>query len=186
MSTVFLFCAALGGGVLVLQLVLSMIGLADHDLGGGHHGGDAGEALNLLSVRSLSAGLAFFGLTGMALQALAVPAALALPVALLAGAISAVAVAYAMRLMLRMEEDGTFDLQRVVGASGSVYLSIPGGRVRPGKVHVTVDGHHLELPAVSEHALDTGASVMVIEVHGSEVVEVVPSPVLGGMVDVPR
>jgi hypothetical protein len=185
MSGIFLFCAALGGGVLVLQLILSMVGLVDHDFGDTHHG-DAGDALNLLSVRSLSAGLAFFGLTGMGLQALGFHVLLAIPVAAVAGVTAAVLVAYAMRLMLSMEEDGTFDIQRIVGASGTVYLSIPAARAGPGKVHLTVDGRHLELPAVSEYPLATGAQVMVVEVIGSETVEVVPSPVLGGVVDVPR
>jgi hypothetical protein len=182
MSGIFLFCAALGGGVLVLQLILSMVGLVDHDLGDTHHG----DALNLLSVRSLSAGLAFFGLTGMGLQALGFHVLLAIPVAAVAGVTAAVLVAYAMRLMLSMEEDGSFDIQRVVGASGTVYLSIPAARAGPGKVHLTADGRHLELPAISEYPLSTGAQVMVVEVIGSETVEVVPSPVLGGVVDVPR
>jgi hypothetical protein len=44
--------AAIGGGVLVLQLVLSAVGMVDHDFGGDHHG-ETGDALNLLSVRSL-------------------------------------------------------------------------------------------------------------------------------------
>lgn len=183
MSTVFLFSAAIGGGVLVLQLVLSMVGMADHDFGGDHYG-EVGDALNLLSVRSLSAGLAFFGLAGLGAQAIGFPFLLALPVGIVAGAAAAVLVGQAMRLMLRMEEDNSLDLAHSIGAQGSVYLRIPGGRAAPGKVHVTVQGQLVELQALSEQPLETGAQVMVIEVLGSDTVEVVPSPVLGGVADV--
>jgi hypothetical protein len=182
MSSVFLMSAAIGGGVLVLQLVLSAVGMVDHDFGGDHHG-ETGDALNLLSVRSLAAGLAFFGLGGAGMQALGFPFLLALPVGLVAGAAAAVGVAYAMRAMLGLEEDGSFDLDTAVGAEGTVYLSIPGGRAVPGKVHLTVGGRMVEAPAIAEDPLGTGAQVMVIAVHGSEIVEVVPSPVLGGILD---
>lgn len=183
MSTVFLISAVIGGGVLVIQLILSMLGMADHDFGGDHHGelGDAGEAMSLLSVRSLSAGLAFFGLGGMGMQALGFHVLLAIPVGLLAGLVAAVLVGHAMRLMMRMEEDGSLDMSRAVGAQGIVYLRIPGSRSAPGKVHLEVEGRMVECQAVSSEPLDTGAQVMVIEVLGSDTVEVVPSPVLGGV-----
>jgi hypothetical protein len=183
-STVFLLSAAVGGGILVLQLLLSMVGMADHEFGGDH--ADAGEALNLLSVRSLSAGLAFFGLGGAAVQALGLPFLLALPVGVVAGGVAAVAVAKAMRLLLRMEEDGSFDLETAIGAEGVVYLSIPGARSGQGKVHLTPEGRLVECPAISDTALPTGTPVMVIGVLGGEIVEVVPSPVLGGILDVVR
>jgi hypothetical protein len=181
MSLVFLYSAAIGAGVLIVQLVLSMAGLVAHDFD--VHHGDGGDALNLLSVRSLAAGLAFFGLAGAGVQALGFPILLALPVALGAGGAAAVAVAHAMRLMLRLEEDGSLDLEQAVGAEGTVYLTIPGGRSLPGKVHLTVAGRMVECPAIAEHPLSTGTQVMVISVHGSETVEVVPSPVLGGVFD---
>jgi hypothetical protein len=72
MTTFFVVCAALGGGVLVVQLLLGLLGVVDAggdmDAGGGHDGGHghiAAEGLDLLSVRALSAGVAFFGLGGL-------------------------------------------------------------------------------------------------------------------------
>ncbi len=184
MSNLFLISAAVGGGALVLQLVLSTLGLVDHDFAGDHpHGDHGGDALNLLSVRSVAAGMAFFGLGGLGMQALGFPFLLAVPVGVAAGAAAAVGVAYAMRMMLGLEEDGSFDLETAVGAEGTVYLSIPGGRTTPGKVHLSVGGRMVECPAIAEHPLGTGSQVMVIAVHGSETVEVVPSPVLGGILD---
>jgi hypothetical protein len=91
-----------------------------------------------------------------------------------------------MRLLLRMEEDGSFDLETAIGAEGVVYPSIPKARSGQGKVHLTPEGRLVECPAISDTALPTGTQVMVIGVLGGEIVEVVPSPVLGGILDVVR
>jgi hypothetical protein len=184
MSTVFLLCAAIGGGILVLQLVLGFFGLADVDLPDHHDG--IGDAMNLFSIRSLAAGLAFFGLGGLLLRGLGFPLLLAVPAGVVAGLAAAVVVAKMMRLVSRFEVDGSLDLGRAIGAEGTVYLSIPGNRSAPGKVHLEVQGRLVECQAISEQPLNTGAHVMVIDVLGSDVVEVAPSPVLGGILDAPR
>lgn len=177
MTTLFLVCAILGGAVMALQIVLGLIGL-EHDWEipfGGHELEAAGDAVNLFSVRALSAGVLFFGLVG-----LAVPGRwLALPAALAAGAAAAVGVALAMRAMMRLESDGNASLYHAVGETASVYLSIPGGRGGRGKVHLTLRGRTLECEAVSEHPLPTGASALVIDVAGPDLLEVIPSPQLG-------
>ena len=62
METVFLYCAAIGGAILVLQFVLLMFGAGgDHSLDadiGGHHsvGHDQGAFLKLFSAQTVSAG----------------------------------------------------------------------------------------------------------------------------------
>jgi hypothetical protein len=125
-------------------------------------------------VRALAAGLAFFGLVGMLVLSLGAGAALALPAALAAGGTAATLVALAMRQMQRLERDGTVRLERAVGEAATVYLSIPGGPGRPGKVHLALQGRTVELQAVSQHSLPTGAEVVVVDVVGPDTVEVVP------------
>src|SRR6185369_16584245 len=121
MTTFFLACAALGGVMLLLQLVFSFAG-ADHGAGHELHGGHAGhhgEGLSLFSVRTLSAGLAFFGFGGLVgLRFGGASLLLALPVAALLGAGALVGVALATRAMLRLEDDGTLDIHNAVGTSG--------------------------------------------------------------------
>lgn len=174
MSTVFLICAVVGGAALALQIVLGLIGMSQHlEIPWLEHDVEvAGDALDLLSVRALSAGLLFFGLVGLAVGT----PLFALPAALVAGGAAAVGVAATMRAMLRMESDGRVRLHRAVGETGSVYLSIPGGRAGQGKVHLTLQGRTVECLAVSEQPLSTGASVLVVDVVGPDVVEVIPSP----------
>ena len=188
MTTLFLACAVLGGGVLVLQLVLSMLGVVEHELGfeqGDLHAGESGDALNLKSVRAISAGLGFFGLGGLFIQSLGLPVLLGLPAGLLVGLAAACGVALAIRALTRFESDGSLQMHNAIGEAGRVYLSIPGGRSTPGKVHLTVQGRTLECLAVSEHPLATGAHVVVVDVLGPDTVEVAPSPSYGGILDVP-
>lgn len=180
-STLFLVCAIVGGAVLALQIVLGVFGLGhdweipwlDHELGGADA---AGDALNLLSVRALSAGILFFGLVGLAFRSPLV----ALPAAVVAGGAAAVGVAFAMRALMRLESDGDGATPyHAVGETGNVYLSIPAERGGRGKVHLTVKGRLVEIDAVSRHALTTGSSVVVVDVVGPDLVEVEPSPQIG-------
>jgi hypothetical protein len=181
MSVFFLTCALLGGGLLIVQLVLGALGIGHHDgLHDLHHHGDgsAHEGLDLLSFRALSAGLAFFGLGGLA--GLATPFGLlaAIPLALVSGGAAMLGVAAAMRAMLRLEDDGTLRVEGSIGLSGEVYLTVPAARSGVGKVHLVLQNRLVELQAVTTHtdALPTGARILVIDVVGPDTVDVVPDP----------
>lgn len=183
MQTFFLTCALLGGGILVAQLLLGVLGIAHgghdapHDFHGGHHGGHAGEGLNLLSIRALSAGLGFFGVGGMAGVATGLGLVAALPLAIALGLAALVGTAMVTRAMLRLEDDGSVSIHGAVGATGVVYLAIPGGRQGAGKVHLTLQNRTVEYQAVtSERALPNGAPILVVDVVGPDTVDVVPDP----------
>src|SRR5207237_803179 len=117
MTTFLLVCALVGGGVVVLQLVLGLLGLdhgdVPHDVQIAHvdhtaeHAAQdahaAGHALHLTSLRALAAGLAFFGLTGYGLLRAGWSAGGAVGLALVAGAVAVVVVAVLLRLLLRFE-----------------------------------------------------------------------------------
>ncbi|HUF28266.1 MAG TPA: hypothetical protein VMM18_14915 [Gemmatimonadaceae bacterium] len=182
MTSFFLTCAALGGAVLLLQLVLGLFGIGD-DHAVDHHGIPAGKeslthGLHLFSVRALSAGIAFFGVGGLAGMSTAFGLLAAVPLALISGSVATVAVAAIMRAMMRLEDDGTVQIHGAVGTSGTVYLAIPGDRSGVGKVHVTLQNRLVELQAVtSQQSLPTGSRVLVIDVVGPDTVDVVPDPI---------
>ena len=184
MTTLFLFCAAAGGAVLVLQLVAALLG-ADHgahDAGHGaaHLGHGAEEGLNLFSVRALAAAVAAFGLAGLAVLALALTLWVALGAAVVVAGGTALGVAAAMRSLLRLESDGTVRIGQAVGAPAVVYLRVPGGNAGAGKVHLTLQNRTVELQAVTRQAalLPTGTDVIIVDVVGPDTVEVVPTPSL--------
>jgi hypothetical protein len=180
MTTFFITCAALGGGILVLQLVLSALGVAHETAEHGSLVGAAESGLDLFSVRALSAGVAFFGIGGLAGLATGLGALVAVPLALFAGIAAAVAVALVMRAMLRLEDDGTVQIDGAVGVSGIVYLTVPAAREGAGKIHLALQNRTVELQAITTHdaPLPTGARILVIDVVGPDTVEVVPDPLL--------
>jgi len=182
-STVFWICALAGGGFVLLQAILGLLGLGEHDVVDDHGELHAGDALNLLSVRAIAAGLCFFGLTGLAAGEWGLGTLLALPFALAAGFAAAVVVALTMRAMRRMETDGVVRPEGAVGRPATVYLSIPGGPGAPGKVHLFLQGRTVEMKAVSRDPLPTGAPVVVVDVVSPDTLEVAPQPQLGALAD---
>src|SRR5689334_12000032 len=94
-TTLFLWCAVIGGAVLVFQLVGGLIGLEHGHAHDGHHGDSPSEGLNLLSIRSISAGVAFFGVVGLATRSLGTIAATI--AAIVAGAAAMIGVAAIVR-----------------------------------------------------------------------------------------
>ena len=183
MQTFFLTCAILGGGILVVQLVLGLLGIV-HDGVDAHqeihvdqHGG-ASEGLNLLSVRAVSAGLGFFGVGGMAGLATGLGLIAALPLGIALGLAAMIGTAMITRWMLSMEDDGSVSIHGAVGSTGTVYLAIPGERAGAGKVLLTLQNRTVEYQAVtSQGPLPTGASILVVDVVGPDTVDVVPDPI---------
>ena len=184
MQTFFLTCTILGGGLLIAQLLLSMLGIVgdgvdtDHDTHDGHVGHEAAAGLNLLSVRAVSAGVGFFGVGGMAGLATGLGLLAAVPLGLVLGAAAMVGTAMITRWMLTLEDDGSVLIDGAVGATGTVYLAIPGERSGAGKVLLTLQNRTVEYQAVtSQGALPTGASILVVDVVGPDTVDVVPDPI---------
>jgi hypothetical protein len=176
-TTFYLWCAILGGTVLVFQLVAGFIGLehgADHD---GHFGDGASEGLSLLSVRSIAAGVAFFGLTALSVRSFGPVASLL--AGIVGGGVAMVGVASLIKMFGRLERDGTLSLASAVGTTGSVYLSIPARREGVGKVHLIVQNRLVELRAITdEDDLATGTPILVVDVEGTDTVVVVRNPIL--------
>jgi hypothetical protein len=183
MTTFLLVCALVGGGVVVLQLVLGLLGLdhsdVPHDVHVGHlgHAGHDHHGLHLTSLRALAAGLAFFGVTGYGLLRAGWGAGSAVALALVAGAAAVVVVAVLLRLLLRLESDGAVQIENALWQPATVYVPIPGAKAGAGKVTVSLQGRLVEYQAVtSEPALPTGAAVTVVDVVSSDTLEVVRTP----------
>jgi membrane protein implicated in regulation of membrane protease activity len=196
METIYWICAVVGGTLIVCQFVLTLMGLGgDHDVdttgadvhadmgghdGVGHHDGVHGHGattllFGVLTFRTIVAGLAFFGLTGLALMNNNYEPTTTFLGALAAGLVAVIIVAWVMRSLNKLNIDGTVRIQKAVGATGTVYLSIPAVNEGVGKVHVTVQNQLKEYRAVSSGGpLPTGSKVVILKVIGSDTVEVCP------------
>jgi membrane protein implicated in regulation of membrane protease activity len=170
----YLIALILGGGFLFLQLVL---GGGDHDV---HvHGLGAGDAHpghgpGLLSTRSLTFGLAAFGLVGAPLHILHIlPPTLALTFAVAAAAAAVVASALAFRRLGDPAASGAVSLNEVVGREARVLLAC--ARDQTGKVRVELGGQVVDLLATTDAAsIEPGTVVRVVDVR-DEVAHVAPS-----------
>jgi hypothetical protein len=179
-NTLFLACAAAGGVVLLAGLVLGALGAEHHGVASHDTPSDG---LQLFSVRGLGAGIAFFGVGGLGANALGWPAFVALVLAGLLGAGAMLGVALSMRAMLTMERDGSVQIERAVGVSGTVYVPVPAAMAGAGKVTLVLQGRTVEYQAVTPDgsSLPTGTPVLVVDVRGHDTVEVVPLPSLDGV-----
>jgi hypothetical protein len=176
MQDVYLVCLGLGALVLVGQIVLDFFGVGDAHVA-------AGDGLDLLGVRSVSAGATLFGAVGLWLSTRGMPVVVSAPLALAAGAAAAIGTALLTRQMLRLESDGSLRLENAVGEAGTVYLAVPPRREGFGRVQLRLQGRTVELRAVSEEvaAIPTGAAVVIVSVLDDETVEVTPTPQLEGI-----
>ena len=192
MTNVFLFCAVIGGTVLVCQFVLTLVGLggnadiADdlpddvpHDFHGGdghvHGDGHAGSAhysswlFGVISFRTLIAAATFFGLAGLAAESANQGRGVQLLIAVAAGAGAMYGVHWIMQAIGRLGEDGTIKVQRALGQEATVYVPIPAAKSRAGKVQLRLQNRLVEYEAVTAGAekLATGTKVRVVGMSGN-------------------
>lgn len=185
LDTVFVICAAVGGALFVVQLLLQLLGFAsngidvdtDAAIGDVHPSTD--WSFKVLSTQGLTAFFLMFGLVGLAtLRSQDTPTFVHGAIATLAGLVSGFAttfvVAKLFRLASRMQSSGTINLKRAVNATGTVYLTIRTDK--PGKVTISVAGRLLTLDArlapSGEQELSTGTPITVTRVFEDESVEV--------------
>ena len=185
MDTSYLICAGFGGTLLVLQALAGVAGVggghevahdagADHDAGTDHdhdHGGS--WFLGMLTLRTATAALTFFGLGGLTagyyeaneISSLGVAVGSALAAFYLVGTL--------FRSLSRLKADGTARVERAIGQSGSVYLRIPRGRTGQGKVQIALQNRTVEYHAVTAGPeLATGSPIRVVGILTADTVEV--------------
>lgn len=171
---VYWFLAVLGSVVFTLRLLLMVTGIGGDD-GDLDDAGDSDGAFTWFSIQALSVlalGTGWFGL--LAQETWGLPAAIAGLIAIGSGVLLTLLVARALRLVFRLEESGTLDVDRAVGASGTVYLTIPEDGV--GQVQVNVDGRLVTLDATAgSRRIETGAAISVDTIDGRGVAFVSPA-----------
>lgn len=128
----------------------------------------------MFSFQGLVAGTTAFGLVGLAASSQGWTVLLVFPLACVGGIGASLFVAAALHILLTMDSDGTLHTEDMVGAQGTVYLSIPAGNAGLGKVVVHIQGRTAEFNAVSFQSaeLKAGDDVVVVGVQKSGTLEV--------------
>lgn len=131
---------------------------------------------SVLSFRNLTTGVTFFGLIGMTAHSMGVSPSLQLSSAATAGLAAMYGMHWLMRSIFRLARDSTMQVQRAIGETGTVYLSVPAAKTGRGKVHVKVQGRLEEFAAITAvpDKLPVGAKVVVVDVVDGETLAVLP------------
>ena len=157
-------CAIFGSAIFIVQLLLSIfagVGDIGHgDIGTGDHADTGFSDFRFMSLRSVIAFITFFGWGGVIFGKNGISGFFA---ALASGAIMMTAVAVLIYFMLKLEQSGNVSADEYVNLTGTVYLSIPGSRTKPGIVSKSIRGSLRQIDALADEAIPTGASVKVIQ-----------------------
>jgi hypothetical protein len=165
MNTLFLYCAAIGGTILLAQFLMLLFGVgSDGDVDHGDVGHDQGAFLKLFSLQTIAAFATFFGLVGLGTEGLGWSPLSVTVAAGSAGTVALLFVAKLMQSLSRLQSQGNLDLRNAVGTTGSVYLRIPAAGDGHGRVMLQVQGRQVECRAISRaDEIATGARVHVVE-----------------------
>lgn len=195
MDSVYVFCAAAAGGILLLQFALGLLGLGHdvdvHDGGADFHldhadgldaetefdadgvDHDGAWFVGVLSFRAIVSAVMMFGLAGISAERMYDPKTSFL-IAAGCGIAVLFGVAYILKTLYGLASDGTVRIEDAIGTAGKVYLAIPGNQQGKGKVTIVVNGRTMEYEALTEgEALPTGTPILVVDALGHDVLSVV-------------
>jgi hypothetical protein len=143
---------------------------ADADLG--HPG--AHWFYEVLSLRTLSAALTFFGIAGKMSLAYGYSNPSAFAVATLVGAAAMYGVYWMFIQVYKLQHAGNENVRNAIGLPATVYVPVPGKRAGAGKVTFKLQNRLVEYQAVTEYddRLATGEKVIIVGVVNSDTVRV--------------
>ena len=181
---VFWGVAVFASVVFTIQTVLSFIGIGDLD--GGDMDldvdldgtpdvdslDDAGS-MHLLSIRNIIYFLLGFGWTGISLWQTIPNRVVLTAVAVLVGCAFVAIFMVLFRQMMKLQNNGAFDINDAVNKVCDVYLRIPAEGQGLGKVQISFNGSIQELDARTQgEMLPSGSKVRVLRVIDKKVLEV--------------
>ena len=128
----------------------------------------------ILSLRTLSAALTFFGLTGKMMRAYGHAPVASFLWAVLAGAAAMYLVYWLFQQVFKLQHAGNENIRNAIGQPATVYVPIPGGRKGPGKVTFRLQNRIVEYQAVTEDEtkLPTGEDVVIVGIVSADTVRV--------------
>ena len=166
MPQIYWFIAIFGSSILVLQFILTMVGL-----GGEHEIGDVEvhditdiNGLSFFSLKSITGFIAFFGWGGVLFGCNGITSFI---ISIASGLVMAILITLVTFLMLKMQQNGNIENKDILGKTGTVYLTIPGNRNPGGLVTVNLDKCTRQISVRSDSQIATGTDVKVLEDLGN-------------------
>ncbi|MCD8372764.1 MAG: hypothetical protein LUD27_05645 [Clostridia bacterium] len=155
LGKVYLWIAAVATALLIIQIIMLLFSSFGGDLdvdGDGDIDVDTDSGVSIFTLKSITAffavgcwaGLLTCSLVSDNLQWISILVAVA------AGGVAMMSVAFIIRAMLKLQCNGAVDYDKLVGSKATVYVSIPPARSGRGKVTLTTQGKYMEVDAVTE------------------------------------
>jgi len=191
----FLYAAIPFTLILVIQAILTIVGLGGHDadvdadtdadadvdagLDGGtdpdydvHETNVAVAGFRFFTIRGLVAFFCIFGWTGYALSGTSMDALPVIIISVAAGFAAMIVIGLMFYSVRRLQSSGNIQYSNAVGQSAEVYIPIPPQRSGRGKVMVTIQERLVEAEAVTdeEQKLRTGETVRIVGTIGNTLV----------------
>ena len=166
--------------IFLIQLVLTFVGgdVDDFDTDiDTEIAGDHGFGGHIFAFKNLVAFFTIFAWAGLASIEGGLSTAVILIISTVSGLIMMFIMAALFYFMSKLTQSGTLQMENAVGATGTVYFSIPAHKEGMGKVQVTVQGGVRTLDAMTEddEALKTGSIIEVVEVISDDILIVTRS-----------
>ena len=156
----------------VIQLISSIIGIEfdsdvpeDMEVGDSdaHFGVD--HDFTIFSIRSIIAFFTFFGWVGVIALNSGMSLTLTILLSFISGVIALFFVAFVLYQLVKMAEEGTVDIEDVLGKYGKVYVPVPAKRDGSGLVNIELSNKVMELRAVTDgDLLPTGTIIYVLKI----------------------
>lgn len=136
--------------------------LSDHDISSHADIAD----FRLLSMQSVIAFLCIFGWSGIAALSCGMPAWGAILLGAVLGFGAMCLVAKIIQLSSKLTQNGNFNVNNLLGESGTVYIPIPPKGQGTGKINISCGERFLEFDAVYEgdKTIATGSAVRVVDI----------------------
>lgn len=155
MEHIFFWLGIVSTLLLIIQIILLCISGFGGDIdvdGDGDIDVDTDSGISIFTVKSMTAFFAVGSWTGLLTCTVASDKLqwLAIIFALLAGAAAMVGVAFAMRAIYKLQCNGAFEIEKIIGQQATVYVSVPPARSGRGKITLNAQGRYVELDAVTD------------------------------------
>lgn len=175
MMQIFWGCAIVSSVFMLVQLVLSLIGMGDFEFdadAAAADGLDASGGVDLFTVKNITNFFVGFGWAGISLRDVIETDWILLAVSVGFGILFVVIFILLFRQLMKLENNSAVGVEETVGKNADVYLRIPAGRGGKGKVQLSVKGAVKEYNAVTDDAenIPSGTIVRITEIIGKDCV----------------
>ena len=150
----YFIIAVIASIFLIVQIVIMLFSLGggDFDVDDVFDGDvDTDSGLSIFTIKSMTAFFALGGWCGFVAQTFMEDNIWApILIAVATGTAALFGVEYTMRGIAKLQNSGNIVKSKLVGATATVYVSIPENRSGRGKITLTAQGRYMELDAVTD------------------------------------